>query len=39
VGEDVGHCILTGEKYADVIRDILKMYHASPIQIDECVIA
>lgn len=35
VGEDVGHCIFTGEKYADVIRDIVKMCHGSPIQIDE----
>lgn len=35
VGEDVGHCVFSAEKYADVNRDIVKMCLSSPVQINE----
>lgn len=34
VGEDVGHCVFSAEKYIDVNKDIIKMCNSSPIQIN-----
>lgn len=35
VGEDVGHCIFSATKYVDVIRDIVRMCHSSPVKIGQ----
>ena len=35
VGEDLGHCVFSAKKYADVIQDIVKMCHSSPIKTSE----
>jgi hypothetical protein len=34
VGEDVGHCVFSAEKYADVYQDIENMCQSSPVQIN-----
>jgi hypothetical protein len=35
VGEDVGHCVFSGNEYADVIRDMVRMCDSGPVKINE----
>ena len=35
VSEEVGHCIFSSEKYADLLRDIEKMCYSSPVRINQ----
>lgn len=39
VGEDVGHCVFKAKEYIEVVGDIVKMCHSSPVQLDSKDIA